>query len=316
MRRLAGTIAEAAQASSRTFVAYQYTPLGGPLDAETIGTLHAAHVPVLLGTTNAMRALRYLPMRRGYWARAARPSVGEPAISSRPIKPHGEDADFLTLRAALVSCGVPVVEAALAWSADEAVVIQQQLAVPVALKAQAPGLVHKSDVGGVCLDCATAADVARAYCDILQNVRRAGFETAQILVQPMVKGVAEAYAGVIDDVLLGPAICFGLGGIFVELGSDVAIEMAPLSREGALAMIRSVKGSQILGGARGRQKGDIEALADLLVRLGDFALAHAGGFRALDLNPIIVKPEGVVAVDIALESNPRKQTSVAASAAR
>ena len=121
----------------------------------------------------------------------------------------------------------------------------------------------------------------------------------------MIAGVAEAYAGIIDDPLFGPAICFGLGGIFVEILEDTEIEMAPLTHDDAIAMIHRTKGVELLEGARGRPRGDIEALADLLVGLGDFAVANSGQFRALDLNPIIVKPsgEGVVAVDIAIEPN-------------
>jgi predicted short-subunit dehydrogenase-like oxidoreductase (DUF2520 family) len=94
-----------------------------------------------------------------------------------------------------------------------------------------------------------------------------------------------------------------MGGIFVEILDDATIEMAPLTREVAHDMIRRTKAARLLDGARGRKPGDVEALADLLVRLGDFAAAHAGAFRALDLNPIIVGPAGtgVVAVDIAIE---------------
>src|SRR5262249_49844045 len=127
---------------------------------------------------------------------------------------------------------------------------------------------------------------------------------AGALIQPMVSGVAEAFAGIVDDPLFGPAVCFGMGGIFVEILHDATIEMAPLSRDVARGMISRTRGARLLDGARGRKPADVEALADLLVRLGDFAVAHAGAFRALDLNPIIVGPAGagVVAVDIAIEA--------------
>lgn len=308
MRRLAGVIADAARASGRTFVAYQYSPLGGPLDADMIATLHGAQVPILLGTPNAMRTLRYLPMRRDCWTRAA---TG-PALAAQSHKaPDFACADYLTLQKALATFGIPVAEAVTASSEDEAVAAQARLRVPVAVKAAAPGLMHKSDIGGVRLNCANAAQVAQAYRDIAENTRRAGLKTAQVIVQPMQTGIAEAYAGVIDDAQFGPAVCFGLGGVFVEIFKDVRTEMAPLSHDDALAMIRGIKGSPILFGARGRPKGDIEALADFLVRLGNFALAHAGRFAALDLNPVIVKPagQGVIAVDIALEAKPAAQTS-------
>jgi hypothetical protein len=79
--------------------------------------------------------------------------------------------------------------------------------------------------------------------------------------------------------------------------------MAPLTRDGALSMIKGIKGANILSGARGRPAGDVEALADCLVNLSRFAMDNTGRFRALDLNPIVVKPqgEGVVVVDIAVE---------------
>jgi hypothetical protein len=119
----------------------------------------------------------------------------------------------------------------------------------------------------------------------------------------MVSGVAEAFAGIIDDPLFGPAICFGMGGIFVEILHDTTIEMAPLSREIAHDMIARTRAARLLDGARGREPGDVAALVHLLVRLGDFAVAHAGAFRALDLNPIIVgrAGAGAVAVDVAIE---------------
>ena len=139
--------------------------------------------------------------------------------------------------------------------------------------------------------------------DEFENARKAGFPDAAAIMQPMVSGIAEAYAGIIDDPLYGPAIVFGLGGIFVEVLKDTAIEMAPLSKDDALGMIHRIKAASLLLGARGRPRGDIEALATLLVNLSRFATAHAGQIKALDLNPIIVRAEGegVVAVDIAAD---------------
>src|SRR5262249_8148016 len=149
---------------------------------------------------------------------------------------------------------------------------------------------------------------------VIQNARKAGFtNNVGALIQPMVNGIAEAYAGIIDDPAFGPAICFGLGGVFVEILHDTVTEMAPVSRADALAMIRRVKAAAILEGARGRERADIDAIADLLVALGQFAIAHRGRFRALDLNPIMVGLSGAVAVDIAIE--PIAQDPIAAKAA-
>jgi acetate---CoA ligase (ADP-forming) len=305
MRRFAGTFADAARASGRTVVAYQYSPLGGPLDLEIIRMLHSAQVPLLLGISNAMGALKYLAVRRDFWACAAtedtaqQPSNGS-AVASGNSDPG--DWSFLAARQALVASGVPVVEAGLAHSEEDAVALLRRFGTSVAVKAEAPGLLHKSDLGCVRLGCASESDVREAYRTVVQNARKAGFVSGVgALIQPMTRGVAEAYAGIIDDPLFGPAICFGLGGVFVEIFKDTTTDMAPLSHAEALAMIRRIKAVAILDGARGRERADIEALADLLVALGKFAIANRGRFRALDLNPIMVGPSGVVAVDIAIE---------------
>jgi acetyltransferase len=297
MRRFASTIAEAARTSGRTIVAYQYSPLGGPLDSEIVCTLHDAHVPFLLGTTNAMATLRYLSLRRDYWERAARlPQPRNPAAAAL------ENDDFLSVRAALVASGVAVVEAAFARSEAEAIALWRRFGAAVAVKAEAPGLLHKSDLGCVQLRCASEREVAEAYRAVIQNARKAGYDAAA-LVQPMVEGVAEVYAGIIDDPDFGSAICFGLGGISVEILKDTVTEMSPLSREDARTMIGSIKGYPLLEGARGGATADVDALATLLVNLSHFALANHGRFRALDLNPIIMGTSGAaaVAVDIAIE---------------
>ena len=154
-----------------------------------------------------------------------------------------------------------MVDAALAHSEDEAVAVLRRFSTAVAVKAEAPGLLHKSDLGCVRLDCTDEQEVRDAYAAVVRNARNAGFEGGA-LIQPMIKGVAEAYAGIIDDPLFGPAICFGLGGVFVEILHDTVTEMAPLTHDGALEMIHRIKGAPLLrrrarprprgrGGARG-----------------------------------------------------------------
>jgi acyl-CoA synthetase (NDP forming) len=295
MRKIAGAIADSARASKGTVVTYQVSPLG-PLDAEFVEILHHANVPLLMGAANAMAALRHLP---NYRAVRARERVAPENTKPAPPLP---DWNFITVRQALADSGVAVTNAALVRSEAEALTAYRHFNGPVAVKAEAPGLLHKSDIGGVRLNCKTDAEVAEAYLTVTGNARKAGFTEAAAIIQPMVSGIVEAYAGIIDDPLYGPAIVFGLGGIFVEVLKDTAIEMAPLSKDDAIGMIHRIKAAPLLLGARGRPRGDIEALAMLLVNLSRFAAAHAGQIKALDLNPIIVRAEGdgVVAVDIAV----------------
>jgi acyl-CoA synthetase (NDP forming) len=294
MRRIASAIADAARNTGAPIVAYQVSPLG-PLDAEFVEILHRANVPLLMGAASAMNAIKHLPRYRTMAVQSR--AAAEPATAALP------GSSFMDLHRTLRDSGVAVVDAILARSESEALDAFRRFKAPVALKAEAPGLLHKSDVGCVRLNCASEADVDAAFQAVTENARRAGFPEAAAIVQPMTSGIAEAYAGIIDDPHYGPAIVFGLGGIFVEVLKDTAIEMAPLSQDDALAMIRRIKAAPLLLGARGRPRGDIEALATLLVNLSHFAVAHAGQIKAVDLNPIIVRPEGegVVAVDIAAE---------------
>jgi acetate---CoA ligase (ADP-forming) len=209
----------------------------------------------------------------------------------------------MSLREALTKAGVSVIPTCRATSEDEAIAAARDLGMPVAIKAEAPGLLHRSDIGAVRVGCATADDVARSYRAVVANATKAGFTDAYALVQPMARGITEAYAGIIQDPTFGPAVVFGLGGIFIEVFKDTVSEMAPLTQMTARRMIADIKGAAILQGTRGQQQADLEALAAFLVALGDFAIAKAGQFSALDINPIIVGAQGsgVSAVDIMVE---------------
>jgi acetate---CoA ligase (ADP-forming) len=302
MRRIASAIAEVARNSKTAIVTYQESPLG-PLDSELVASLHAAHVPLLMGGASAMGALRHLSRYR------AMADVKMRAVAVE-AKAAPSEWNFMTVRRALVDSGVAVVDAASAQSEEEALAAFRRFDGPVAIKAEAPDLLHKSDVGCVRLNCRNEADVRQAFHNVMENAAKAGFSNALAIVQPMASGIAEAYAGIIDDPMYGPAIVFGLGGVFVEVFKDTVIEMAPLSYDGALDMIRRIKAAPLLLGARGRPRGDIEALAELLVNLSRFALAHVGHIKALDLNPIIVRAagEGVVAVDVAIDHGEGTET--------
>jgi acetyltransferase len=303
MRRLARTIADAARKAERTIVAYSYSPLGGPLDTEILDTLHSAGIPYLLGITNAMSVLKNLGTRRQLLRQVTQRDSSTDAGHRHAPAIRVDDWSLMGVHDALVASGVAMAEVRVAHSDADAVAAYRAFGGPVAIKAEAAGLLHKSDVGCVRLNCDGEQAVIDASRVVVGNARKAGFDSPSILVQRMESGVAEAYAGVISDPIYGPAICFGLGGIFIEIFKDTTTDVAPLSYDDALAAIHRIKALPILQGARGRPPGDIDALAMLLVRLGDFAVANAGRFRSLDLNPIIVKPagQGVVAVDLAFE---------------
>jgi acetyltransferase len=305
--RFARIFSDTARSLGRSIVAYQYSHLGGPLDKDIVDTLHDGNIPVLMGTQNAMRALRYLPLRCRLEARAREASRARSEFFDRTAgqtKPGKAEWDFLAARKRLGDCGVPVAEAMLAQSEGEAVEAQRRYGAPVAIKIEAPGLLHKSDIGCVRVNCRTADEVADAYRAVMANAKRASVAAiGGALVQPMAEGVAEAYAGILNDSLFGPTVSVGLGGIFIEILHSAETEMAPLDQDLAMQMIARLKGIKALQGARGRPAADIEALARLLVNLSRFAVEHFGQFKTLELNPIILGKagEGAIAVDIAVE---------------
>jgi acyl-CoA synthetase (NDP forming) len=113
-----------------------------------------------------------------------------------------------------------------------------------------------------------------------------------VLVQEMVGDGIEAILGVTNDPLFGPAVMFGLGGIFAEVLKDVSFRMAPVTRSVALEMIAGIKGAAVLAGARGAARADVEALADAIVRVSAMAVDLEHHMAELDINPLFVLPEG------------------------
>jgi len=189
---------------------------------------------------------------------------------------------------------LPVTREAVAASEDQAVKIAEWLEYPVALKIDSPDILHKTEAGGLKLNIQNRDELTAAFREVLENAKKYNPE-AQIngvLVQEMVRGGTEVIVGMKNDPQFGPTVLFGLGGIFVEILRDVSLRVAPLSRKDALDMIREIKGYKILAGARGREKADIEAIADVIVRVSRMALDLEDHLAELDINPLLVLPEG------------------------
>jgi len=171
----------------------------------------------------------------------------------------------------------------------------------VVLKIVSPDIAHKSDVGGVALDLADADDVATAWRSVNETVRRARPDAAihGVLVAPMLRGGVEMVTGVQADPVFGPVVMLGMGGVLVEVLRDVTFRVAPFGLATAHAMIAELRGAPLLDGVRGRPACDKSALAEVLVRLGDFATAQHGHFSSIEINPLLVRGngQGVVGLD-------------------
>jgi acyl-CoA synthetase (NDP forming) len=166
----------------------------------------------------------------------------------------------------------------------------------VALKAIAPTLVHKADVGGVRLSLSGARRVEEAAKRMAGDVGRAGHEVKGFLVQRMVPPGVEMLVGVTHDPLFGPVVACGAGGMAVELLRDVAVRITPLTDRDAREMVRSLATFPLLQGYRGSPPGDVAALEEMILRVGTMVEAHPE-ISEMDCNPVMVLPKGTVVVD-------------------
>ncbi|UWP79595.1 GNAT family N-acetyltransferase [Dactylosporangium fulvum] len=203
-------------------------------------------------------------------------------------------------RSLLACYGVPVVDTRIAADADEAVRLADAISYPVAVKAAAPEVVHKSDIGAVWLGLADAAAVRRAYRAIGMAV---GAARPAVTVQPMADPGVELVAGVAHDPLFGSLVMVGLGGVHTDLLGDRTLRLLPLTDHDASAMWRGLRGAPLLTGYRGAPPADTAALEDLLLRLGRLA-EDFPEVAELDLNPVLAGPDGCTAVDVKLRLAP------------
>ncbi|KSW12779.1 acetyl-CoA synthetase [Pyrodictium occultum] len=195
--------------------------------------------------------------------------------------------------------GVRVPGYRLARSPREAAEAAREIGFPVALKIVSPDIVHKSDVGGVVLGLGTPGEVEKAYSEVIERVRERapGARVVGVLVQAMAPpGGVELVVGAVRDPVFGPAVMFGLGGIFVEVFRDVSFRVSPFTRRDAEEMIREVRAYRILRGVRGLPPRDIGALVDIVMAVQRL-MEENPEVRGLDINPVLSYPEGALAVD-------------------
>jgi acyl-CoA synthetase (NDP forming)/GNAT superfamily N-acetyltransferase len=195
--------------------------------------------------------------------------------------------------AELLGCyGIPLASLTPVTSAGGAVRAAASLGGPVVLKADVPGLVHKTDAGAVQLDLRTEADIKRAYHHLSGKFG----PHARVLIQPMITGGTEVIIGVAQEPVFGPLVVFGLGGVATDLLADRAARLAPLTDADADELIRSIRSAPLLLGYRGAQPADLAALQGTLLRVSRLA-DDIPEIAELDLNPVIARPDGVSAVD-------------------
>jgi len=197
------------------------------------------------------------------------------------------------VRRVLASMNLPVQPGGVARTADEAVLLAEQVGYPVAVKLASHRIVHKTEVGGVELNLADERAVRSAFDAIRVRVGEASQSDGMegVLVQSMVAGGVEVMVGVTADPLFGPLMAFGLGGIHVEVLGDVQFRITPLTDLDAREMIRGIKGYRLLTGYRGHAAADLEAIEEILLRVSRL-VEEVTEIGELDLNPIFALSPG------------------------
>jgi acyl-CoA synthetase (NDP forming) len=194
--------------------------------------------------------------------------------------------------------GIPVTRFELAETEEQAAKFADTIGYPVVEKIVSPDIIHKSDVGGVMINLKNAKEARDAYEQILSNVKKhdAKARIVGILVQEMAPASTEVIVGSIKDPQFGPAVMFGLGGVFVEVLKDVTFRIAPITEEDAYEMIEGVKAYPLLKGYRGSPPADIKAIVGILLATSRLVTEH-DEIKELDLNPIMIYEKGAKTVD-------------------
>ncbi len=200
--------------------------------------------------------------------------------------------------------GVVTTRCLLAGSEDEAVTMSRSIGYPVVLKIASPGVIHKTDAGGVKVNLTNDRDVREAYRNIVAAFKDR--ETVGVSVQKMAEPGIEAIFGVTRDPAFGPVLMFGLGGVFVEVLKDVTFRILPITARDAEEMIKEIKGYTLLKGHRGHSV-DLSAVKDLLLTISRLVVEYPE-IKELDLNPVFLYPWGNITVDarMFLEEAPRE----------
>ncbi len=195
---------------------------------------------------------------------------------------------------------IPVVAGKSAANVDEAVAAAEALGFPVAMKVISGDILHKSDAGALRLNLKTADDVKIAYQVVMDNSLKykADAKIEGVLIEKMAPKGIEIIVGMRRDAQFGPLIMFGMGGIYVELFTDIAFRIAPFDRRTAREMIRETKAGTLLAGLRGQSPADEEAVVDVILRLAQLSVDFPE-IEEIEINPLMVleKGKGAVALD-------------------
>jgi acetate---CoA ligase (ADP-forming) len=274
-----------------------------PITGHTRQVMSAGNVHYAIpGLRQAMVALRNV----GWWSDVTRdmpPGAAPAAGPAGPAVPaarerHGRWPENAARRL-LADAGVPVVPAVLVTSADDAIKAAADFGGPVAIKVACADIVHKSDIGGVRLRVGPGENpVGDAYRDVMAAAATVGGARVEgVLISPMRTGGTELLVGVVRDAQWGPILAIAFGGVFVEVLRDSVLTPLPVTPRRVRALLEHLRGFALLTGARGGRPADLDALAAVVARVGDLAVALGDDLESLEVNPLRVDGAAIEALD-------------------
>ncbi len=272
----------------------------GALDAEV-----DPHIALFRSMDRCFRTLAAWHRRADLLARGDRTLIRVSDAAAAPAAARmiaDASRDQLTEReskAILDLYGIPAVREILVDSADAAVAAASRLGFPLAVKVESPDIVHKTEAGVVTLGVRSNVELRAAYDRVTANAKAYApqADIRGVLLQPMAPQGVEVLAGVRIDPGFGPLIVVGFGGVLVELLRDSAVDLAPINAYEASRMLRNLRGAALFDGFRGGAAVDITRLADIIVRLSEFAADQRDNILEADVNPIVCSGDRLIAVD-------------------
>ncbi|TLQ45305.1 acetate--CoA ligase family protein [Streptomyces marianii] len=302
--RLAQDLVDAAEATDKLVCVVWGSPVGTE-DAYRTTLLGSSRVATFRTFGNCITAVKaYVDHHRfttGYRSpfdeapRTLSPSFRKAQALLRPGHRLSEHAAKQLLRA----YGIRVPREQLVTSAAAAVRAAGLVGYPVVMKASAPQLAHKTELGLVKIGLTSASQVRDSYRELTDIARYEGVDLDGVLVCQMVERGVEMVVGVTRDELFGPTVTVGLGGVLVEVLRDVAVRVPPFGEDQARSMLAELRGRALLDGVRGGPPVDVDALVEVVLRVQRMALELGGDLSELDINPLMVLPrgQGAVALD-------------------
>jgi 3-hydroxypropionyl-CoA synthetase (ADP-forming) len=192
--------------------------------------------------------------------------------------------------------GIKVPQYALVTGSDEAVKRSKEIGFPLVAKIVSADILHKTDVGGVKVGLKSEDDVKKAFDDMYHRLKEK-FDVKGVLLEKMVPSGVELIVGLQNDLQFGPSIMVGLGGIYTELFKDVSFRVLPITKDDAIKMLNSLRGSNILKGFRGSKAINMDMISEAIVNIGTLGVDLAGKYESIDFNPVVVYPDGYFVVD-------------------